>query len=190
MQVLADGTAIQGFELGLLTGGSGADTFAGGALNDTLQGAGGNDVLRGEDGADLLDGNDGADSLDGGAGADTLAGGPGNDTLSGGADPDRFRFDSATTGGLDRVADLAAADSLAVSRPGFSIALVSGGPVSLIGGTDPQPLQFGPVFLYDTDTGLLAFDADGTGATAALTFVELLQGGAPATLTAGQILVL
>ncbi len=188
-QTLPGGETLSGFERGNLNGGAGADTLTGAALSDTLAGGNGNDVLSGGGGDDSLAGDGGSDSLSGGAGADTLHGSDGNDTMAGGAGADVFRFFQIATAGVDRIEDFAAEDVLAVLRSGFSNALAIGVTPALVAGSDPVAAGAVPSFLYDTDTGDLAFDADGTGAGAAVVFVRLLDAGTPATLTAAQIVV-
>jgi Ca2+-binding RTX toxin-like protein len=80
--------------IGVVIGGSGADTLTGSAGDDVLignagtdvlsGGPGGNDVLVGGAGNDTLTGGPGRSILIGGAGADTLTGGAGEDVLIGG----------------------------------------------------------------------------------------------------------
>ncbi len=101
-------------------------SLAGTQGNDTLTGLAGNDTLRGEGGNDTLSGLAGNDSLNGGAGDDTLLGGPGADWLEGGPGADVFRFLSlseldagASTGFVDRVIDLDAADVIDISALGL-----------------------------------------------------------------------
>ena len=87
-------------------GGSGNDRLTGNALNNTLTGGAGND------------------SLTGGAGDDTLVGGLGTDSLVGGAGNDQFVFNgtafSATTFGIDTIADFSAGDKIALSKAVFA----------------------------------------------------------------------
>lgn len=188
-QTLPDGTRINGFESGDITGGQGADALTGGALDDRLAGSGGDDLLAGGGGNDLLQGDAGADSLAGGAGADTLLGGTEADTLEGGAGEDAFRFTALANAGLDIALDFAAEDAVRVLRSQFSTGLTVGVTPALVSGADPLAGGPGPVFLFDTDSGDLAFDADGSGAGVAVAFVRLLNGGVAATLSAAQIVV-
>jgi Ca2+-binding RTX toxin-like protein len=188
-QTLPTGETISGFERGQITGGGGDDSLFGGTLSDSLYGANGDDLLDGGGGNDLLGGDGGADSVAGGAGSDTVQGGDGNDTLAGGADADAFRFFNTTTGGLDEITDFAAEDAVRVFRSGFSAFLTVGVTPPLVANADPAATDAAPTFLFDTDTGDLAFDADGAGAGGPVVFARLLTGGAAATLTAGQIVV-
>jgi len=85
----------------------------------------GNDRLIGNTLNNLLDGGAGNDSLTGGAGDDTLVGGLGTDNLIGGAGNDQFVFNgatafSATTFGLDNIADFSAGDKIVLSKTVFA----------------------------------------------------------------------
>jgi Ca2+-binding RTX toxin-like protein len=144
--------ALTGNGLGnVLTGNDGANLLDGVAGNDTLLGLGGLDILLGGDGNDLL------------------AGGLGIDVLHGGPGADRFRFDAAPSGtNFDRIMDFApGTDDLE-----FSAALFAG--LGVVGGAvDPNDFVKGPGavaldpedrLLYDTSTGRLYYDGDGSGA--------------------------
>jgi Ca2+-binding RTX toxin-like protein len=60
-------------------GDEGIGLLVGGSKADSLYGGGGNDLLEGGDGRDYLQGDAGGDRLDGGADADRMAGGADND---------------------------------------------------------------------------------------------------------------
>lgn len=188
-----------------LTGGSGAETLYGGNGDDTLDGAaasdiirswGGNDHLTGgtgndrllaANGRDTLDGGDGADQLFGGQGndvisggrnLDTLTGGGGVDTLSGGVAADRFVF-AAGNLGKDVITDWSAAagDKLSIDASGFGGGLTPGALAAdrlVINGAPDH--AFGQ-FLYNTSTGLLQWDQDGSGGAAASNIAQLMNGG-------------
>jgi Ca2+-binding RTX toxin-like protein len=144
--------------------GDGADAFIGGKVGDIALGGGGDDALSGGGGGDTLSGGDGNDILTGGAG---------RDLLTGGAGADRFVF--ASTGDLgDTIADYDAGDVLqfsskAFGRPG---ALVTG--ETLIVSDDPvSAVSRKATFLFDTDTGVLSYDRDGTGKAGPVTVATL-----------------
>ncbi|HEY0837711.1 MAG TPA: heparin lyase I family protein [Azospirillum sp.] len=185
-----------------LVGGAGADTLFGGQGADLAQGDAGNDVLYGNLDNDALDGGEGADAVFGGQGDDvlaggagddrlagnlgndTLAGGPGADTLAGGAGPDLFRFDAPADGG-DTITDFErGADRIAVlgSAFGLSPGALPAGRFALDRAADGDDR-----LIYDSLSGALWFDADGTGPTAAVHLVTLV--GVPA-LNAADIVVL
>jgi Ca2+-binding RTX toxin-like protein len=168
-----------------LNGGAGFDFITGGGDSDTIFGGDGDDgnglgVLRGEAGDDLIAGEAGIDRLEGGDGNDQLSGGGGNDVLVGGAGIDRFRF-SLADGGNDRIDDWAV-DQISVSAADFGGSLISGplDAARLIVGAAPVADQAFGQFLYSTVTGQLSWDADGTGAGAAVMLARLLNAGAPA----------
>lgn len=167
-----------------LSGGLGADTLFGSAGDDRLLGGGGRDQLRAGDGHDLLNGGGGADTLDGGSGDDRLIGGTGADTLTGGAGADVFVLRSGASG---TITDFVAGED--------RIALRLGEAYQQAGWKlDPSAFHLGPTaadaddrILYDADTGALFFDADGTGAIAA---VQLATVANHAVLSAGDFTVI
>ena len=94
------------------------------AIENAIGGLG-NDRLIGNTLNNRLDGGAGNDSLAGGAGDDTLVGGLGTDNLVGGAGNDQFVFNgatafSATTFGLDNIADFSAGDKIVLSKTVFA----------------------------------------------------------------------
>ncbi|MFO0053661.1 MAG: esterase-like activity of phytase family protein, partial [Dolichospermum sp.] len=94
------------------------------AIENAIGGLG-NDRLIGNTRNNRLDGGAGNDSLAGGAGDDTLVGGLGTDNLIGGAGNDQFVFNgvtafSATTFGLDNIADFSAGDKIVLSKTVFA----------------------------------------------------------------------
>ena len=133
---------------------------------------------------DQLNGGSGSDSLIGGAGDDTLAGGKGSDVLTGGADADTFCFggDSKT----DHITDFVSGeDHIELDHTLFKV--LSVGQV-----TDAQ-FGLGTVattaaqrLVYDSTSGNLWYDADGSGKTKAV-LIGVLDNHA--TLTAADVLV-
>ncbi len=120
-----------------------------------------------------MNGGAGNDTLNGGADNDILTGGAGVDRLTGGTGADRFVF--AATGDLgDVIADYDDSDLLqfsakAFGRPG---ALVLG--QTLIVNDNPaSAVAKKATFLFDTDTGALSFDRDGTGKAGAVVVATL-----------------
>ena len=186
----------------LLIGGDGADRLTGGAGRDVarydkasvvdlldrslnageargdmltsieqLEGSVEADRFYGSGAADILEGNGGNDTLVGRGGNDVLVGGAGLDQLEGGAGADRFGFEGLFDG-RDTVADFVAGqDKIAIDGTGFGI-----GAINLVSrSSHPEPADSAAVFLFETNTGLLSFDADGTGAGAEVE-IALLQG--------------
>jgi Ca2+-binding RTX toxin-like protein len=142
-----------------LTGGNGVDTIKAGAGDDTLIGASGNDILWGEAGND---------TLLGGAGLDTLIGGLGNDTLTGGADNDIFLFNSAIgTQNIDTITDFTSGDKIQLSQSIFK-GLTKGAVTDLQFYQGEAAHDASDRVIYNQSTGALFYDADGTGAKAAV----------------------
>jgi VCBS repeat-containing protein len=141
-----------------------------GAGNFTGIGSADNNTMRGGAGDDFLNGLDGNDILVGGSGADLLIGGNG---------ADQFRYNGGETG-VDRILDFTSGvDKIALSSTGFAhtptVAFVQGAAATTANST----------FIYNAATGALFFDADGTGAGAAVQLANLNPG---LTLTAGDFI--
>jgi Ca2+-binding RTX toxin-like protein len=111
-----------------------------GAANAALYGRGGNDELYGSVGADTLVGGDGSDRLDGGLGAD------------------RFEFGINDSGRDTIVAFVSGQDRIVLNR--FGIDALEAGVNFMI---NAGPTGARATLLYQTSTGILSFDADGTG---------------------------
>ncbi len=180
-----------------LVGTNGNDNLFGNIGNDTLSGGAGNDTLRG---------GTGDDSLSGGNGNDALTGGNGNDILVGGAGADSFNFalgvvtysrnwgdvvssSVSSTDGVDSIADF----SVAQDTIGIYASADAYGPVGLLPNSAITPEQFtigtaardasdafgaanAVRFVYNSATGGLYFDADGTGAIAQVQLATLSPG--------------
>ena len=164
--------ALQGVAPGLLINGTAlADNLSGGNGNDTINGLAGNDTISGL------------------GGDDTINGGTGNDSISGGVGNDRFVFDS-TLGPLniDTITDFGnGADSFTLDRAIFGT-LSTGATLTaaeLISGAGlAAATTAGQRILYNTTNGVLSYDADGSGLTAAPVAFAMLTGS-PA-ITAAQ----
>jgi Ca2+-binding RTX toxin-like protein len=172
-------------------------TAAGGnAAGDLLRSI---EYLRGSKLADRLTGNDqdnrlfggeGADVLVGGKGADVLMGELGADTLTGGAGNDEFVFRSAADG-ADRITDFSSNatgnnDLIRVLGQGFG----NHADGALLA-TEFQSSNSGVAansavrFIYDRDDARLYYDADGSGAGAAVLLATMQSG---AIVTVGDFL--
>lgn len=161
-----------------------AVTGNGNALSNDLQGNAAGNNMAGSDGFDVINGRAGNDTLAGGNNDDTIIGGLGNDDLIGGAGLDKFVFDVApTAANLDHIDDFETGiDQLHLSASVFTTLVAQ---ASLPGGA----LRAGAGFttagdaddriIYNTTTGDLFYDRDGSaGPTAAVKFAVL--DGAPA----------
>ena len=111
------------------------------------------------------------DTLIGNGGANVITGGTGWDILTGNGGSDTFVYLSFSEGG-DTITDFnPSQDSFNISAAGFGGGLVADVLPSLtasntgvfVSGANPTPLGTSAKLLYNTDTGLLSFDSDGTG---------------------------
>lgn len=109
-----------------------------------------------------INGNSYSNSLNGGAGADWLQGGDSSDTLTGGTGADQFWFGKSETG-LDIVNDFTKGEDKVVCI-GFGTGSLSAGYNFAV---DGGPTGARATFIYNTTTGVLSFDQDGTGSIAA-----------------------
>jgi Ca2+-binding RTX toxin-like protein len=150
-------------------------------------------VLAGN-GADSLVGGSGAQNLSGRAGNDTVEGGAGNDWLwGGGSEVDTFVFREAGssnaddvgdfTGGVDRIA----LDNATMAALGADGAFAGGDGRFFAAAGASAGHDGDDRVIYNTSTGQLYYDDDGSGAHAAQLIATL--HGAP-TLAAGEISVI
>ena len=132
-------------------------------------------VFNGGATAEAVTGSSQADHFVMGGGADTVAGGSGNDVIDGGAGHDLLHgnagadeFILATTASSrDRIADfVVGVDDLAVSVTAFGLAQAAGTSLGSAFVSNTTGLAEGAEdrFIYQSTTGKLFFDADGTGA--------------------------
>lgn len=144
--------------------------------------------------ANVLQGNAAANSLDGGSGNDKLIGGNGSDKLYGGAGSDFFVFNVApnAAGNLDTIADFQSnADKIQLSRAIFTAlgtsatALTQSQFWSSAG--DVKGHDADDRVVYNTSTGALFYDADGSGGVAAVQ-IALLGTSTHPTLLYSDIL--
>ena len=125
---------------------------------DTLTGV---NHITGTTYSDRLTGNEQANILFGNGGADTLSGGEGADS---------FVYENPDTE-VDTITDFSPSDRLVFSASGFGGGLVAGINLTevdsetgdFISSANPFSLGTGASFSYETDTGLLSFDPDGSG---------------------------
>ena len=154
-----------GFEI--LIGSNKNDVFTGNDRANFLAGERGNDRLNGSGGADRLYGGYDSDKIDGGMGNDTVVGGYGLDTVTGGEGADLFVFNAPNLGesDVDHVVDFqVGVDKIIFNSSSIGIQyadLLPAGFLSGPGMTTPNTLSHWVI--YDTTTGNLYFDEDGTG---------------------------
>ena len=185
-----------GTENDSLRGGTSNDTIFGGSHNDRLWGDSGNDSLMGDgsadtiyggDGNDLIDGGSSADRLYGGSNSDTIIGGSSNDTLYGGASSDTltggtgrdvFVFSTAIGVSVDTITDFTPEDdTIRLEDHVFAgLGLGALGEAAFVANATGEATTAEQRLIYNSATGDLSFDADGSGAGAAVRFAVLGTG--------------
>src|SRR3954466_1823303 len=169
-----------------LLGGAGADFLSGDSVFDAPSEPLGNDSLFGHGGNDTLDGRRGADFLEGDAG---------NDALFGGNDNDVFFFAETGAANADTISDFESGKDSIVLYNGAMTEL--GAPGSFApddarfyaaagasGGHDADDRV-----VYDTTTGRLYYDADGSGTGVAQIIASVSAFGSIASVLASDIAV-
>jgi hypothetical protein len=145
------------------------------AINGSGNGAA--NTIIGNGAANSLAGGSGNDSLSGGSGNDLLNGNAGNDTLVGGTGGDNFRFDSAlVTSNMDRISDYVVADDTIQLENAVFAKLTATGALSsnyFVKNTTGAAADANDYITYETDTGILRYDADGNGTGAAVQFAVI-----------------
>jgi Ca2+-binding RTX toxin-like protein len=141
----------------------------------------GPDALVGSSGADNLYGKGGNDVLFGKAGADIMNGGLGTDTLTGDAGSDVFVFNTAFNAitNVDRIRDFNVVDdSIYVDDAVFRN--VGSGSMNQPLKLDPAMFRLGPKaqdandhIIYDSGSGHLYYDADGSGQAGQVRFATV-----------------
>jgi Ca2+-binding RTX toxin-like protein len=188
-----------------LNGLAGADVMAGGAGNDTyfVDNAGDAVVEASGAGTDLVYssigyglgnnvenltltgsgningyGNSLANTLTGNAGNNFIAGGLGNDMLTGGGGQDTFLFDTALAGNVDTVADFNGSnDTIRLDQSVFTAITTLGTLSAAAFFAGAAAHDSDDRIIFNSATGNLFYDSDGTGAAAAVQFAHL--NGAP-----------
>ncbi len=137
----------------------------------------GSNIIAGNDANNILYGKQGYDTILGNAGDDRIVGGINDDTLTGGAGADRFYRKYSTTG-IDIITDFQVGeDTLCFSASGFGGGLVSGDVISADQFTiGMAAADINTCFIYNSATGALFFDADGTGSTGQVQIATLSTG--------------
>lgn len=159
-------------------GTSGDDPLNGTSKADLIIGFAGNDTASGGSGDDDLYGDEGNDDLSGGAGKDLFKGGLGSDALKFGADTvkDIAVFNTALgPDNIDTIQNFTAADEIHLSRTIFTALTKTG----VLAGTAFHVSATGTAadgldrIIYDSTTGNLFYDPDGTGAAPSVQFARL-----------------
>lgn len=174
------------------TGGGGSDIITG---IESLTGSALNDKLDGSKAGNVLIGGAGNDTLNGYEGADRLVGGAGKDTLTGGTAADSFVFDSLV-GGPDTITDFnhAQGDRIHLSKAVFTglsgavnTALADAAFFTSATATAAQDAS--DRLIYNSTTGVLLYDRDGTGSAAAVQIAILGTTTHPALVPGDFLLI-
>jgi Ca2+-binding RTX toxin-like protein len=130
------------------------------------------DLINGPGGKDTLSGGNNNDTVQGGDGRDSLSGDAGNDLLQGeeGADLFLFALDPATAGNATLADFDPEADLLALSAAVFTAVGPTVGAAEFVTGS--AALDGNDHLIHDPVTGLLMWDADVSGSTAAAVLAQ------------------
>ncbi len=127
--------------------------------------------------ANSIVGNNGQNKLSGANGNDTLDGGLGKDALTGGSGADSFIFKTALgASNIDSVKDFVAADDTIKLENAIFTALTATGTLAsaaFYGSDAGKAHDSSDRIIYETDTGKLFYDKDGTGSAVAVQFAVL-----------------
>ncbi|WP_198411735.1 calcium-binding protein [Microvirga flavescens] len=136
--------------------------------------------LTGNKSANVLIGNAGKNVLNGGAGNDKLEGRGGNDVLTGGAGSDIFVFSAPLhkSRNVDRITDFRTEDTIQLDQDVFSA-------ITKLGSLKASTFYVGAKahdrddrIIYNKNTGVISYDADGSGKGAAIAFAQVVKGTA------------
>lgn len=144
--------------------------------NLTLLGSGhisgtGNDLANqivGNTGNNVLKGGLGADTIDGSGGNDKIYGELGNDVLTGGSGKDAFVFNTklSATSNVDRITDFSVVSDVIHLENAIFTALTKLGTLAssaFAKNTTGKATDSSDRIIYETDTGKLFYDKDGSG---------------------------
>jgi Ca2+-binding RTX toxin-like protein len=187
-------------------GGAGSDTldvratmtgvtvnFASGTITGGFSGTFANiERILGGNGGDSMVGAAGAQTLSSRTGDDTLAGGVGVDTLWGGVGADTFVFREMGTANADRISDFASgSDELHLDDAAFTAIGMTGdfaaSDARFKANSSGTATDTNDRVVFNTSTGQLYYDADGSGGAAAQ-LIATVQSGA--TVAATDIVVI
>jgi Ca2+-binding RTX toxin-like protein len=121
-------------------------------------------------------GNTLANVINGNSGNNTLAGRQGNDTLKGGTGQDRFLFNTSpsTSNNYDRITDFVPIDDVIRLENSVYSALTTTGTLAASAFSNTiAATTAAHRILYDSATGNLRYDPDGTGPAVAVRFAQL-----------------
>ena len=141
-------------------------------------------TISGTGGADKLIGTSGIDKIVAYGGADYLYGKGGADQLTGGTGADKFVFDTRFDGTIDQIMDFNPLEDVFYLDNAIFTKLGSGSlsaprkiwGTNLEDGAGAKANDSNDYLAYDSNTGKLSYDADGSGSGAAVVFAQLQPG--------------
>ena len=168
-----------------------SNQLTGNTFANNINGGLGNDTLSGGEGADTLIGSTGNDLLVGGLDNDRLEGGVGNDILNGGNGADIFVFNTALNiiTNVDVISNFVSVeDQIMLDRTFFSKLTIGDlNAVNFYSSTDALSNYDNRDFIYyDSNSGRLYYDMDGSGSLAAINFATVAGS---VSLTADDFIV-
>lgn len=167
LDLIDPATSTPPFPFGTIMGTTGADTINGTAENNVIIGLAGRDIIRG---------NAGNDRIEGGAGADKLAGNAGTDILTGGTGKDIFVFDASFIGAIDIITDFSPIDDTIQLDRAIFTSLPKGKLNAAAFHIGTAAHDATDRIIYNAQTGVLSYDADGSGGTSTQQFAQLTGG--------------
>ena len=190
-QVLSSASHTLGFGIeDLSLTGNAAINGSGNNLNNRIDGNNAANTLNGGDGNDFITGNGGNDILSGGNGNDILDGGLGNDVIFAGlGTDDQYSFSTPLSAfNVDQINGFFAPsdtilliDTIFANLPSGAVA-----PANFRANATGTAVDANDFLLYNTTTGELSYDSNGSGAGGSSQFAIL--SGAPA-ITAADFFV-
>ena len=185
---LSQYTLPTGIEQGTIATGTGASSLTGNDGNNALTGNDGKNTLIGAVGRDSLFGGLGNDVLNGGADDDVLTGGTGKDTITGGAGKDSFLFNTALKANVDKITDFNPIDDTLQLENAIFAKLITTGVLAADNFVMAAAAHDSNDYLiYNTTSGALFYDNDGSGADVA---IQIALIGNHVALTAADFVVI
>jgi Ca2+-binding RTX toxin-like protein len=148
-------------------------------------------TVVGNAGANSLRGYGGNDTLSGGAGDDRISGGRGNDTLAGNSGADTYYFSYALNAStnVDTIKGFSSIDLISLSSAIFTKAGSVGALAASAFSANTTGLadDASDRIIWETDTGILRYDPDGTGSAEATAFAIIT--GNTGAINAGDFVI-
>ena len=135
--------------------------------------------LNGNSSNNGLSGGLGNDTLSGGLGSDTLSGGDGSDFLTGGSGTDTFVFSTPlSASNIDRISDFATGSDEILLQSSIFPAITGGvmTAAAFVANAAGAATTAAHRIIYETDTGALFYDSNGSAAGGIVQFATLSTG--------------